>query len=182
MKIRKFIAAAVFTVAATGVAAATAHGEGQVAGPEINGVDGSIAYTTALAPDHSGATVTLAAGKFTLAPDASAITVLAPDGSVAGSMPTTLQTVAGQALQVTPDIDASGTQLTLTPVNGPAPGVAGSPEAVALQSIGDAGTTVAGVLIGCGLGILIGIWFFGVGAIIGCVIGGIIGGIVGANQ
>jgi hypothetical protein len=72
--------------------------------------------------------------------------------------------------------------MTLTPVGGPAPNVAAAPEAVALQNIGDAGTTVAGVLIGCGLGILIGIWFFGVGAIFGCVIGGIIGGIVGANQ
>ncbi|MFD0363063.1 hypothetical protein ACFQZZ_16590 [Nocardia sp. GCM10030253] len=180
MMIRKLVATAIMAIAATGIATVTAHGEAGLTGTTISGVDGSVAYTTALAPDHSSATVTLASGTFSLAPDA--VTVTAADGAVIGTIPTTLQMQTGQQLAVTPVLNSTGTELTLTPVNGPVPGAANSPESIALQAIGDAGTTVAGVLIGCAIGVLIGVWFILVGAVVGCVVGGIIGGIIGANQ
>ncbi|WP_225731777.1 MULTISPECIES: hypothetical protein [unclassified Nocardia] len=175
------MATAILTIAATGITAATAYGQAEVAGPTtINGVDGQVGYTTTVAQDRSSATVKLTSGKFTLVPGA--VAVAASDGSVVGSIPTELRTAAGQIFDVTPALDATATTLTLTPVGGPVPGVANSPEAVALQQIGNAGTTIAGVAIGCAVGIVIGIFFFFVGAIIGCVVGAVIGGIIGANQ
>ncbi|MEV6277014.1 hypothetical protein [Nocardia sp. NPDC051832] len=158
------------TVAATGITAATANGA--PAAQTFSGFDRGVEYVAAVAPDHSAATLTLASGKFELRPEG--ITVIAPDGAVLASVPTTLQTAAGP-LQVIPEVDAAASQLTLTPVNAPAP-------QAALQNIGDAGTTVAGVLIGCAVGALIGLLFFVAGFIPGCIIGGIIGGIAGANQ
>ncbi len=101
---------------------------------------------------------------------------LAPDGSVVANVPTTMQSVSGQQVRVAPEVNAAATTLTLTPVG------AAVPEQGAPQFIGDAGTTVAGVLIGCAIGFLIGLIFAIVGAIPGCIIGGIIGGIAGANQ
>ncbi|WP_433678113.1 hypothetical protein [Nocardia sp. CA-119907] len=174
MKIKKLMATTVLTVAATGITAATAYGSPEAPSETVlNGVDHGIEYTAAVAADRSDATITLASGRFVLTPDAG-ITVLAPDGSVVAAVPTTLQTVAGQQVQVTPEVDTAATTLTLTPVNAPASGP--------LQFIGDAGTTVAGVLIGCAVGALIGLLFFFVGLVPGCIIGGIIGGIAGANQ
>ncbi|PXX59322.1 hypothetical protein DFR70_112239 [Nocardia tenerifensis] len=174
MNIRKFVATAALTIAATGIAAATAHGEAQVA-DAFTGVDHGVAYTAAVAPDRSSATVTLAAGKFVLTPD-QGISVLAPDGSLVATVPATIQSVAGQQVRVAPAVDADATTLTLQPVG------AAAPELGAPQFIGDAGTTVAGVLIGCAIGFLIGLIFAIVGAVPGCIIGGIIGGIAGANQ
>lgn len=182
MMIRKLLATALMAIAATGIASVTAHGEALVAGPTINGVDGPIAYTATVAQDRSSATIELASGTFALAPDAAAVTVTADNGAVVGAIPTTVMMQTGQSVSVTPVLDSTGTTLTLTPVNGPAPGVADTAQAIALQQIGDAGTTVAGVLIGCAIGFLIGLLGFIIGAPFGCVIGGIIGGIIGANQ
>ncbi|MFI9503180.1 hypothetical protein [Nocardia sp. NPDC052566] len=182
MKIRQLVATTIMTVAATGVAAATAYGQAELAGPTINGVDGPVAYTTALAADHSSAEITLASGTFTLVPEAKSVTVTAADGAVVGSIPTAIQTEAGQVLDVTPALDSTGTRLTLTPVSAPAPGAVATPEVAALQTIGDAGSTIAGLAIGCAVGIIIGIWFFFVGAIIGCIVGAVVGAIIGANQ
>ncbi|MFC9439140.1 hypothetical protein [Nocardia sp. NPDC057030] len=169
------MATAVLTIAATGVAAATAHGQAEVADAAFNGIDHGVAYTAAVAPDHSSATLTLASGTFVLTPD-QGVSVLAPDGAVVATVPTTLRSVSGQQVQVAPEVNAAATTLTLTPVG------AASPEPGAPQFIGDAGTTVAGVLIGCAIGFLIGLIFAIIGAIPGCIIGGIIGGIAGANQ
>jgi hypothetical protein len=109
MKIRKLVATTLFAIAATGITAATAYGQVEVSAPTFQGADGSIAYTTTLAPDHSNAKVTLASGQFSLTPDASAVNVLAPDGSVVGTVPMTLQTVGGRQVQVAPAIDSTGT-------------------------------------------------------------------------
>ncbi|QIS13107.1 hypothetical protein [Nocardia arthritidis] len=168
------MATTTLTIAATGIAAATAYGQAEVAGPSFNGVDGGVAYTASVAPDRSSATMHLASGKFVLTPDA--VAVVANDGTTVGTAPTVMRTVTGQEVQVAPEIDAAATTLTLKPVSTAAAGIN------APQTIGDAGTTVAGVLIGCAIGFLIGLIVFFVGAIPGCVIGGIIGGIAGANQ
>ncbi|MFE3442985.1 hypothetical protein ACFXNW_08130 [Nocardia sp. NPDC059180] len=180
MFIRKLVATAIMAIAATAIATATAQGQaGVAAGPSFTSVSGPVAYTTTLAADHSSATVTLAAGTFEMTPGV--VTVRAADGTVAGSIPTTLRMQTGQSFEVTPAVDRSGTVLTLTPTAGPASGASTSPEAVALQSIGNAGTIAAGIAIGCFIGIVIGIWFFGFGAVIGCAIGAVIGGFIGAG-
>ncbi|MET7771033.1 hypothetical protein [Nocardia sp. NPDC005366] len=172
MKIRKLVAATVLTVAATGVTAATAYGSPAITDPVIAGNDRGVEYTAAVAPDHSTATMTLASGRFVVTPEAG-ISVVAPDGTVVATVPTTLNTVAGQQVRVAPEVDAAATTLTLTPVGG-APARA--------EFIGDAGTTVAGVLIGCAVGALIGVLFFVAGFVPGCLVGGLIGGVIGANQ
>lgn len=181
MFIRKLVATAIMAIAATGIATATAQGQaGVAAGPSFTSVSGPVAYTTTLAADRSSATVTLASGTFEMTPGA--VTVRAGDGTVVGAIPTTLRMQTGQSFEVTPAVDRTGTVLTLTPTAGPAPGpVTTSPEAVALQSIGNAGTIAAGIAIGCVIGIFIGIWFFFVGAIIGCAVGAVIGGFIGAG-
>ncbi|MEU7629703.1 hypothetical protein AB0C34_06905 [Nocardia sp. NPDC049220] len=175
MKLRKLLTTTLLTIAATGVTAATAYGQAEVPDQVIGGVDQGIAYTAAVAPDRSSATVTVTSGTFAVT-SGTIVTVRAPDGAAVATVPTTLQTVAGQQVRVTPEVDAAGTTLTLTPVG------AAVPELGAPQFIGDAGTTVAGVLIGCAVGTLIGLLFLIVGFLPGCVIGGIIGGIAGANQ
>ncbi|WP_054813131.1 hypothetical protein [Nocardia arizonensis] len=170
MNIKKLVAATILTVAATGISAATASGSPAAAGG-VSGADQGVEYSASVAPDRSSATVTLASGRFVVAPD-DTISVVAPDGAVVATVPTSMRTITGQQVQVAPEVDPSATTLTLTPVS----------TAVQPEFIGDAGTTVAGVLIGCGLGFLVGLVFLVVGVIPGCVIGGLIGGVAGANQ
>ncbi|WP_067470680.1 hypothetical protein [Nocardia amamiensis] len=174
MKLRKVVATTLLTIAATGVTAATAYGQAEVSDPAISGVDHGVAYTATVAPDRSSATVTLASGAFALTPDG--ITVLAPDGAVVASVPTTLQTVMGQHVRVSPEIDESATTLTLTPVGAamPAPG--------ALRFIGDPQSTLGGLAIGCAIGAAVGLIFFIVGVFPGCVVGGLIGAAAGASR
>ncbi|NNH69238.1 hypothetical protein HLB23_05030 [Nocardia uniformis] len=178
MSIAKFTATALLSIAALGVAATTAHGEIGVAGPGISGVDRGVEYTTTLAPDRGAVTTTLASGRFEVGHDS--VIVLAPDGAAVGAIPTTYQ-LADRAVQVVPHLDATGTTLTVTPANA-ADVAAPNLETVALQNVADAGSIVAGALIGCVVGIVIGIWFFFVGAIIGCGVGGLLGAIIAGQR
>ncbi|APA97026.1 hypothetical protein [Nocardia seriolae] len=176
---KKMMATTVFAIAATGITMATAHGEAGLADVTVNGVDGSVGYTTTLAADHSNALITLASGHFVLAPDA--VQVVGDDGALVGSIPMTLTSDTGQALSVTPVLN-SDTSLTLTPVGGPTVAATTSQD---LPFMHQAGFDVAagvffGAVVGCVIGIIIGIWFFLVGALVGCAIGAVIGAFVGA--
>lgn len=178
MSIAKFAATTLLSIAALCVATTTAHGEVGVAGPGISGVDRGVEYTTTLAPDRSTVTTTLASGRFELGSDA--VVVLAPSGEAIGSIPTTYQ-LADRSVQVVPQLDATGTALTVTPANAAdiaAPGL----QTVALQHVADAGSIVAGALIGCVVGAVIGFFFFVVGAIIGCGVGGLLGAIIAGQR
>ncbi|MGW4354173.1 hypothetical protein ACWELJ_19015 [Nocardia sp. NPDC004582] len=174
MRIAKFAATALLSVAALGVATVTAHG---APAPGISGTDRGVDYSVALAPDHSAVTTTLASGHFDLVNGA--VNVIAPNGATIASMPLAYQ-VADRSVSVLPTVDASGTTLTVHPAD-PADLATPTAEQVALQNISD-GSIVAGAAIGCVIGVLIGIWFFGVGAIIGCLIGGVIGAVIGGQQ
>ncbi|MBF6074137.1 hypothetical protein IU498_05770 [Nocardia beijingensis] len=172
MTFRKLVATTLLTIAATGVTAATAYGQADIDGAAVS--DGNeIGYTATVAPDRSSAAVTLTAGSFTVTPDGS-VAVLGSDGSLVASVPTAVQSAFGQQVEVAPDIDATGTTLTLTPV-GAAVAEPGAP-----QFIGDATTTLGGLAIGCAIGALIGLVFFVVGVFPGCVVGGLIGAAAGA--
>ncbi len=50
MFIKKFVATAIFAIAATGITMATAHGEAELADISISGMDGSVGYTTFVGP------------------------------------------------------------------------------------------------------------------------------------
>ncbi|WP_406230140.1 hypothetical protein [Nocardia sp. NBC_01009] len=177
MFFKKLIAAAFMAVAATSIATATAHGEATLANVDVTGVDGPVAYTASLAGDHSSALVTLAAGSFVVTPDS--VTVLANDGAVVGTIPTTLRTEAGQNLAVTPRLDSSGTQLTLTPVGGPTQEAVAYQDMPGVQQAMGPMSVMMGAALGCAIGVMIGIWFFLVGAIIGCAVGWTVGAMFG---
>ncbi|RDI60480.1 hypothetical protein [Nocardia pseudobrasiliensis] len=180
MGIAKWAAAVVLSAAALGITAVTAHGEVGVTTPAVNGSDQGVAYTTTLARDRSAVTTTLASGRFVVSPDGTAATVLSPTGESVGAVPL-MYNVAGHQVRMVSQVDQAGTTLTVRPTN-PADISAPTPGTVALQNIADAGTIIAGVAIGCAVGVIIGIGFFGVGAVVGCLVGGLIGGIIAANQ
>ncbi|WP_063038542.1 hypothetical protein [Nocardia pseudovaccinii] len=166
MKIKKLLATAILAIAATATTTVTANGQAGVASDVTVGANaGPVAYTTALAADHTSALVRLASSRFTLGRDA--VTVTADDGTIVGTIPTTLQARTGQTFNLTPTLDNTGTELTLTPASAPVPGLH--------QAQGNFAVVEVGEMIGCVIGILIGIWFFLVGAIIGCAVGAIIG-------
>ncbi|RJO70997.1 hypothetical protein D5S18_27915 [Nocardia panacis] len=175
MHIGKLAATATLAIAATGIAAATAYGQVEPAGPSFSAVDGPIAYTATVAPDRSAATVHLTSGKFVRTPDAG-LAVVAPDGTQVATVPVSMTTVTGQQVRVAPEIDAAATTLTLTPVG------SAVPEQGAVQTIGDMDTIVRNALIGCAIGGLIGLIFLVIGIVPGCVVGAIVGGVAGANQ
>ncbi|MEU6185671.1 hypothetical protein [Nocardia sp. NPDC047038] len=170
MKFRKLVATTLLTIAATGVTAATAYGQAEIYDPALG--DDVVASSVVVAPDRSSATLTLASGTFAVTPDV--ITVLAPDGEVVATVPTTLRSAMGQQVAVAPEINADATTLTLTPVG------AAIPEPGAPQFVGDAGSALGGVLIGCAIGAVVGLIFLIIGVFPGCVLGGLIGGVAGA--
>ncbi|MVU83371.1 hypothetical protein GPX89_39810 [Nocardia sp. ET3-3] len=176
---KKMMATTVFAIAATGITMAMAHGEAGLADVTVNGVDGSVGYTTTLAADHSNALITLASGHFVLAPDA--VRVVADDGTVVGAIPLTLTADNGQVGRVDAALN-SDSSVTLTPVGGPTEAAITSQDIPFMhQADADvAAGIVVGAVVGCVIGILIGIWFFLIGAIPGCVIGAVIGAFVGA--
>ncbi|AYF75703.1 hypothetical protein D7D52_19705 [Nocardia yunnanensis] len=178
MRIARIAATAVLSVAALGVATATAHGEPAVAQPGISGADRGVDYSITLAPDRSAVTTTLTAGHFALT-DA-AVNILAPTGEVIASLPLTYQ-LADRTVSVVPEVNTAATELTMRPSD-PADIAAPNGEVVALQNIANAGSIVAGAVIGCLVGIVVGIWFFLVGAIVGCGVGGLLGAIIAGDQ
>ncbi|WP_159844206.1 hypothetical protein [Nocardia sp. CY41] len=174
MKFRELVATTLLTIAATGVTAATAYGQPEIYDPVVRGYDSGVAYTASVAPDRTSAAVTLADGTFARTPEG--VAVVAADGSVVTTVPTTMVSMFGQQVEVAPEIDAAGTTLTLTPVG------AAIPEPGAPQFVGDAGSTLGGVAIGCAIGALVGLVFFIVGVFPGCVVGGLIGAAAGASR
>ncbi len=173
MIIKKLVATALLAIASTGIAMATAHGEGTLASLTLNGVDGPISYTTTLAADHRSAVVDLASGRFEVTTDA--VNVIADDGAIVGAIPTTLRMETGQNFSVTPSLDPSGRTLTMTPAAGVPSPAAVSPELQGLMHDALFGGALVGAAIGCAIGIAIGIWFFIVGAVIGCAVGAAVG-------
>ncbi|WP_245673707.1 hypothetical protein [Nocardia lijiangensis] len=166
------MATAFMAIAATGIATATGHGESGLADVSFSGTDGAVGYTATLAADHSSALVNLASGKFAITPDA--VTVLANDGTVVGAIPTTFGQFA-----VAPALNATGTQLSLTPIGGPTNEAVLSQDLPGVhQALGPISVAVGGA-IGCLVGVAIGIWFFLVGAIPGCIIGAAFGAALG---
>lgn len=178
MRIARIAATAVLSVATLCIAAATAQGEPAVTAPGISGVDRGVGYSIALAPDRSAVTTTLTAGHFELA--GNSVEIIAPTGETLASMPLVYQ-AADRSLEVVPAVSGDGTTLTVRPSN-PTEVAAPNADISALQSVANAGSIVAGAVIGCIVGAVIGVFFFVVGAIIGCGVGGLLGAIIAGDQ
>ncbi|MVU82635.1 hypothetical protein GPX89_36060 [Nocardia sp. ET3-3] len=155
----------------------TAHGA-PVTAPGISGADRGVDYSVTLAPDRSAVTTTLTAGHFELA--GTGVNVIAPSGEIIGSLPLVYPT-ADRVLSVIPEVSAAGTELTVRPAD-PADVAAPTADVVALQNVANAGSIVAGALIGCVVGAVIGFFFFVVGAIAGCIVGGLLGAVIAGDQ
>ncbi|WP_433655127.1 hypothetical protein ACQPW1_29965 [Nocardia sp. CA-128927] len=113
MNSRKFVSTSLVAIAATLVAAGTAHGESEI--PFIaGGSDRGVNYTATLSDDHLGVTTHLSSGKFDVAPDEQSVTVTAADGTLLAQLPITFNT-AGREGRLLPEIDRDGTTLTLRP-------------------------------------------------------------------
>ncbi|WP_198347760.1 hypothetical protein [Nocardia terrae] len=177
MRIARIAATALLSVAALCVATVTAHGA-PVTAPGISGADRGVDYSVTLAPDRSAVTTTLTAGHFELA--GTGVNVIAPSGEIIGSLPLVYPT-ADRVLSVIPEVSAAGTELTVRPAD-PADVAAPTADVVALQNVANAGSIVAGALIGCVVGAVIGFFFFVVGAIAGCIVGGLLGAVIAGDQ
>ncbi|WP_327139698.1 hypothetical protein [Nocardia sp. NBC_01327] len=178
MRIAKFAATTLLSIAALCVATVTAHGEPVLAQPGISGVDRGVEYTTSLAPDRSAVSTTLAGGHFELA--GGTVNVIGPNGESIASLPLAYQ-LADRSLHVIPEIDSAGTTLTVRPENA-ADIAAPTPQTVALENVANAGSIVGGAVIGCIVGAVVGFFFFVVGAIVGCGVGGLLGAIIAGDQ
>ncbi|WP_067821670.1 hypothetical protein [Nocardia inohanensis] len=178
MRIAKFAATAMLSVAALCVATVTAHGEPAVAQPGISGVDRGVGYQISLAQDRSAVTTTLTAGHFELA--GGTVNILGTGGEVLAALPMTYQ-AADRTVHVVPEIDSGGTTLTVRPES-MADIAAPTTQVSALADVASAGNIVAGAVLGCLVGVLIGIWFFLIGAIVGCGVGGLIGAIIAGDN
>lgn len=178
MRIARIATTTLFSIAALAIATVTAHGEPAVAAPGISGNDRGVDYSIALAQDRGAVTTTLAGGHFELA--GGAVDIVSPTGETIASLPLMYQ-AADRTVTVVPEVNADATELTVRPAD-PADIAAPNAEVAALQNVANAGSIVAGALIGCIVGAVIGIWFFVVGAIIGCGVGGLIGAIIAGDQ
>jgi hypothetical protein len=184
MKVTKFAAIALLTIGATAITAGSVYAAPAATAPAAIGQQGAVSYSSKVGADGRGVVSTVTAGKFTLASDAKAVTVSDPAGAVIATLPMAFQ-VAGQKFSLVPTITDAGRTLALAPVGTPAASPA--QQATAQHQFVDAAADLArhqynagvGALIGLGVGILIGLFFFGVGAIPGSIIGAGIGALIG---
>ncbi|WP_024801910.1 hypothetical protein [Nocardia sp. BMG51109] len=187
MKFGKITATVFMAIAATGITAATAHGESAAvteqpaavtAGDATSGVDRGINYQTAVSPVDKTVTTTVANGRFELAPSGTAVALKSDTGETMGEVPLQFD-VEGVSIAAAQQIGADGHTLTLTP----------TPTAEDIAQLKDISSfdrlleqinkNQPNVTIGAVIGGIIGafvpfLWIFTIPA--GVVIGGIIGG------
>ncbi|RDI43508.1 hypothetical protein [Nocardia mexicana] len=202
MRIRKLVVTSLLAIATTGLAVATAHGESTLAEDPyvLKGTDRGISYSTGLSDDRKGVTTNLSSGRFDLAPDGSAVTVNAPDGTMIERWPMVFD-MAGYHVQLDPELSADGSSLTLrsaapdtlvdnvTDFNRALQHDAfpqleqQQPQAKEVGVLGALVGGIAGAAIGAVVFTVIGAVFLVVGAIpgffVGAVIGAVLGGIAG---
>lgn len=183
MGFTKFTATALLAIGATLVTAGSVS-----AAPVTRTVTGhqdGVRYATGVTADGSAIATTLTAGHFSVSGDRKSVTITNSAGTVIASLPMAYQ-VAGQKFALTPVVSGQGRTLTLAPAGTPVATPA-QKAAAQTQFVDKAADDIArhqynagvGALIGLGIGILIGLFFFGVGAIPGAVIGAGLGALIG---
>ncbi|MFI9506082.1 hypothetical protein [Nocardia sp. NPDC052566] len=190
MKFSKLVATSLLAIAATGLAAATAHGESAVLTPPsatapgtVSGSSGGVGYATGVSDDGQGVTTRLTNGRFDVAPDGSAVTISAADGTMLERLPT-VYAAAGRAVHLKTEVSADGSTLTMRP--GDQLTVTEGQPAQEIGVIGAGAGIIVGVAAGGIVGCALGLIFFIIGCIpgifvmaaVGAVIGGVLGFIV----
>ncbi|RDI52081.1 hypothetical protein [Nocardia mexicana] len=194
MKFGKITATVFMAIAATGITAATAHGESTVvneqpaavtAGNATSGVDHGINYHTTVSPTNMAITTTIENGKFEPAQNGAAV-LESNDGAAVTEVPQTYE-IAGRSIAIAQQIGADGRTLTLTPQM--------TPEDISeLKNVSSFDNlmaqvqkNLAGVIIGgCLGGFLGGLLGFGIFSLItgplGLVLGAVAGGYAMGGQ
>lgn len=106
------------TLASAGTASATDPAAQQARWAEnltASGTTQNIDYRTTVAPDLKTVSTALSSGKFTLAPDASAVSVESATGAKIAELPSTLKTAAGKEISLKPQVSADGRSLVVAP-------------------------------------------------------------------
>ncbi|GAB4583268.1 hypothetical protein [Nocardia sp. IFM 10818] len=177
MRIRKFVATSLMTIAATGIAAITVHAE-PVAQPGWSGSEHGINYSTVVSEDGKAVVTRLENGRFDQEFDGKVVTVSAADGSLVERWPMVYQ-AGGYAMRLNSEVSPDGSTLTVYPTDQVL-----TPEGQQLQDVGLIGAIAGGIVgipIGVALGCAVGLVFLLIGCIPGIFIGGVIGGIVGGG-
>ncbi|MBF6211462.1 hypothetical protein IU433_07920 [Nocardia puris] len=115
MRISRITATALLALATTGLASGVAPAD-PAADPalDLRGAFHEIDYHVSVAEDRRATVTTLTDGRFDLVSDNRVVTVADRDGEVVAALPMTLH-IAGQRVDLVPDLDESGTRLTLAP-------------------------------------------------------------------
>ncbi|WP_280364278.1 hypothetical protein [Nocardia wallacei] len=187
MKFGKITATVFMAIAATGITAATAHGESATvneqpaavtAGDATSGVDHGVNYHTTVSPVDRAVTTTVENGRFEVAQNG-AVVLRAADGSTLTELPQTYE-LGGRSIPVAQLVAADGHEVTLTPQPS-AEDIAelkniGAIDNLRDQVIKNGVGVVIGVIVGGFIGALLG---FGILSLITAPIGWVVGGIAG---
>ncbi|WP_405166706.1 hypothetical protein OG203_17370 [Nocardia sp. NBC_01499] len=120
MHIKKFLVTAALTVAATGIAAGTAHAgpralpQGDPEPVALQGTDHGVAFTISRSADSADVVVTLNGGRFTATP--TGFTVSDSSGARIGEIPSRFATDE-QTVDLASSVDQTGTRLTAKPID-----------------------------------------------------------------
>ncbi|WP_306356850.1 MULTISPECIES: hypothetical protein [unclassified Nocardia] len=180
--IRKLVATSLLAIAATGVSAATSHGETAVAaptfgGPTMTATDQGMTVTAGASEDGTGITAHLVGGRFDVSPDGNTITITNNDGSAVQNVPTVFANT-DRIVRLSTEVSADGSTITMHPTSEQR--VVSVTEAQEIGLVGSVAGMVVGFFAGAVAGCMIGL----AGLIVGCVpmifIGAIAGTIVGA--
>ncbi|MFG1789940.1 hypothetical protein [Nocardia sp. NPDC049149] len=120
MSIFRSTATVLLAMTATVITAGTTHADPASTAPDapldVRGSFHEIAYQVAASEDRRGAVTTIQDGRFELIKEGRVVTLTDRDGTVVAALPMAVR-VGDQRVQLHPDIDASGRQLTLIPDN-----------------------------------------------------------------
>ncbi|WP_067542417.1 hypothetical protein [Nocardia crassostreae] len=183
MRIRKFVATTLLTIAAIGIAAVTVHAEPVPAAPAppaigmYSGSENGIEYSTSVSADGRAVTTHLVNGRFDREHDGKVISVTAADGTLVERWPMLYET-AGYAVRLETEVSPDGSTLTVYPSND----VLTPSDGQQLRDIGFIGAAaglIVGVPIGVVLGCAVGLIFLIIGCLPGIFVGGVIGGGIG---
>ncbi|APE37339.1 hypothetical protein BOX37_29215 [Nocardia mangyaensis] len=83
--------------------------------PSLRGIDKGLAYEVSATEDRRSVVTTLDAGRFELVHDGQVVTVTDRDGDVIAALPMVVR-ADEHAVPLAPEIDETGTRLTLTPI------------------------------------------------------------------
>ncbi|WP_280263538.1 hypothetical protein [Nocardia wallacei] len=187
MKFGKITATVFMAIAATGITAATAHGESTVVneqpaavteGNATSGVDHGINYHTTVSMVDKAVTATVENGRFELTPAGTAVALKSDTGETVGEVPLRFD-VQGRSIAAAQQIGTDGRSLTLTP-NPTAEDIAELKNISSFDRLMDQiNKNQPNVTIGAVIGGIIGafipfLWVFTIPA--GIIIGGIAGG------